>query len=120
MSRVSFTIVSTLSPIYCCSDSQLLPEELARRTLATSNTSAHINPTWYHSPDEIKRRLAQYAQEWKLNPAILVANLNRVINIIPLLQLHSFVGRLQEARGFELATKEWYWAVEFYLQMDSQ
>ena len=96
------------------------PEELARRTSATTNTSTDIDPKWCNSAYEIKRRLVHYAQQWALDPAILVANLNRMINIIPLLNLHSFVWRLQEERGFEIATKEWYWALEFYLQMDCQ
>lgn len=94
---------------------------MSRRLLATSNTiSTRIDPQWIDSSDEIRRRLAHYAQDWKIDPAIIIANLNRVINIIPLLTLHSFVWRMQEERGFEIKTKEWYWALEFYMQMDTK
>lgn len=69
--------------------------------------------------NEIARRLEQYATKWNTDPSLLATNLNRIVNILGLLRLYSFYARLNERRGFEFTTKEWYWALEFYLQMDS-
>lgn len=118
----SLIVINVFHRVCVCvfKDDQLLPDELIRRQMAILYTTSRIDPKWYDSSSEFERRLAQVAQDWKLDPAILIANLNRVIEIVPRLTLYSFVKRFQDKSVFEISTKEWYWLLEFYMHMDSK
>jgi hypothetical protein len=68
----------------------------------------------------IERLLIEYPTRWGIDRAILIANLNRIFNVLPQLTLTSFVVRLRSLEAVEFSVKEWLVMLEFYLQMDSE
>ena len=88
--------------------------------MAVSTPTARIDARWTDSCNALERGLARLTQQWNADPAMIMANLNRLISIVSLFRLHSFVGRARETNEVPSDTKEWHYALEFYMNMDGK